>query len=244
MKYILCLGLTIVLLGSASLARGDEFDVYSSEDYEYPPSFWEWGELRLGGHVSYINPKDSAFDDIFGYGAMIKYKFSDTLGVEFGVDYYRWGTDDLNTMPYKDEHGDPLSSVYYKETDRIYPIYGSVLIFSPRVEESARAYLVLGGGYYDADADIEGNFDTPVDGKNYSWDITGKIEGQWSVHVGAGADFQLSPHIFLNTEIRYTFVDIDRELTASNPEKGAIQIEESDTEFNNWQFRVGLEYSF
>jgi len=148
-------------------------------------------------------------------------------------------------MPYKDSHGDPLPSVYYKETDRVYPIYGTVLIFSPEIEESARAYLGIGGGYYNADADIEGNFTViPGDGKVYPYDITGKVDGQWSVHIAGGADIQLSPHIFLNAEIRYVFVDIDRELTASNPEKGAIKVEDDNTEFNNWQFRLGLEYSF
>lgn len=244
MKYGFCLGITLILIGIASAARGNDSDEDYYDDYESPASIWRWGELRLGGHLAYINPKDSNFDDIFGYGAIIKYKFTDTLGVEFGVDYFRWGTSDLNTMPYKDEKGDPLQSVYYKETDRIYPIYGTILIFSPKVEESARAYLGLGGGYYDVDADIEGNFSVTVQEKEYPFNITGKVDGQWSVHIAAGADFQLSPHIFLNVEARYVFVDLDRELSASNPEKGKVTIEDDDTEFDNWQFRVGLEYSF
>ena len=244
MKYGFCLGIALILIGIASTAQGNDSDEDYYDDYETSSSFWDWGELRLWGHLAYINPNDSDFEHIFGYGAFIKYKFTDTLGVEFGVDYFRWGTSDLNTMPYTDSQGSPYSSVYYKETDRIYPIYGTILIFSPTVEESARAYLGIGGGYYYADVDIDGSFTVTDQVKDYPFTITGNVDGQWSVHIAAGADFQLSPHIFLNAEVRYVFVDLDRELSASNPEKGTITIEEDNAEFNNWQFRLGLEYSF
>ncbi len=61
----------------------------------------KYGELRLGAHGSYINPKDSDFEHVFGYGAIAKYKFTDTLGIEMGVDYFRWSLDEGDIeMPY------------------------------------------------------------------------------------------------------------------------------------------------
>lgn len=199
----------------------------------------KYGELRVGAHGSYINPNDSHFDAEFGYGAIIKYKFTDMLGIELGVDYFRWSVKEDIEMPYIDAPG-PVS---YKEVDRVYPIYFTALIFSPVVEEMGRGYLGFGGGYYEIDADIDGNYIVEDGGKDYPFTITGKITGQWSVHVVAGADFQLSDHIVLNVEARYVFTDIDREQTHFNSEKGAVTIQE-EVDFKNWQIRAGLEYSF
>lgn len=200
----------------------------------------KYGEFRLGAHGSYINPKDSDFEHVFGYGAIAKYKFTDMLGIEAGVDYFRWELDagDI-VMPFSTAPG----PVTYKEVDRVFPIYFTAMIFSPVVEQTGRGYLGLGAGYYQVDSDIDGNYDVVVDGATYPFTITGKVTGQWSVHAAAGADFQLSTHIFLNVEARYVFTDLDREQTHSNPEKGSVTVKE-EADFNNWQFRLGLEYSF
>ncbi len=200
----------------------------------------KYGEFRVGAHGIYINPKDSDFEHEFGYGAIAKYKFTDTLGIEMGVDYFRWSLDEGDiVMPYSSAPG----PVTYKETDRVYPIYLTAMIYAPIMEQAARAYLGLGGGYYQIDSDIDGSYNVVVDGKTYPFTITGKVTGQWSVHAAAGADFTLSKHIFLNVEARYVFTDIDREQTHSNPEKGSITVKD-DTELDNWQVRAGLEYSF
>ncbi len=196
------------------------------------------GEFRVGGHGIYINPNDSDFKDEFGYGAIFKYKFTDTLGVEIGGDYFRFETNELITMPFSSAPG----PVTYREVDRIYPIYVTTLICAPFMEQSGRAYLGLGGGYYQADADIDGSYDIVVDGVTYPTTIDGDVEGQWAVHAGAGADFQLSPHIYLNLEARYVFVDLDREMTHTNS-RGSVTVKD-EVEFDNWQFRAGLEYSF
>ena len=73
--------------------------------------------------------------------------------------------------------------------------------------------------------------------------ITGNITGQWSVHAAIGADFQLSDHIYLNLEARYVLTDVEREQTHSTPDGTAVTIKDSP-DFNNWQVRAGLEYSF
>lgn len=199
----------------------------------------KYGELRVGAHGSYINPKDSNFDAEYGYGGTIKFKFTDMLGIEAGVDYFRWSVEEDIVMPFEPAPG----PVYYKEVDRVYPIYFTALIYSPVVEEMGRGYLGLGGGYYEIDAAIDGNYTVDVDGKSYPFTITGNVTGQWSVHAAVGADFQLSDHIFLNIEARYVLTDIDREQTHSNPEKGAVTIKD-EADFKNWQIRAGLEYSF
>jgi len=199
----------------------------------------KYGDFRLGAHGIYINPQDSDFDHVFGYGATAKYKFTETLGIEVGVDYFRWEIDTLDEMPFETAPG-PVS---YKEVDRVYPVYFTAMIFAPITEQSARGYLGLGAGYYEIDTDIDGNFNVVVDDVTYPSAITGKVTGQWSVHAAVGADFQLSTHIYLNVEARYVMTDIDRELTMSNPEKGSVTVKE-ETEFNNWQIRMGLEYSF
>lgn len=201
----------------------------------------KYGEFRLGAHASYLNPSDSDFEHVWGYGAIAKYKFTETLGIEVGVDYFRWDLDEGDVeMPFATAPG----PVTYKEVDRVYPIYFTALIYSPVIEQAGRGYLGLGAGYYEIDSNIEGSYNVVAEGKTYPFTITGKITGQWSVHAAAGADFQLSPHILLNVEARYVFTDIDREQTHSNPEKGSVTIEEKDTEFDNWQIRMGLEYSF
>jgi opacity protein-like surface antigen len=199
----------------------------------------KYGELRVGAHASYINPKDSDFDAEFGYGGIVKYKFTDMLGIEAGVDYFRWSVEEDIVMPFEPAPG----PVYYKEVDRVYPIYFTALIYSPVVEEMGRGYLGLGAGYYEIDANIDGYYDVEVDGTTYPFTITGNVTGQWSVHAAVGADFQLSDHIFLNVEARYVLTDIDREQTHSNPDRGAVTIKE-EAEFKNWQIRAGLEYSF
>jgi len=193
------------------------------------------GEFRMGAHVAYMNPNDSDFDDEFGYGAILKYKFTDTLGIEIGGDYFRWEVDELTNMPFSGAPG----PVTYREVDRVYPLYATTLICAPFMEQSGRAYLGLGGGYYYADADIDGSYYVG----DHLFTISGKLEGQWAVHFGAGADFQLSPHIFLNVEARYVFVDLDREMTHSNPTVGSVTVKD-EVEFDNWQLRAGLEYSF
>jgi len=53
----------------------------------------KYGEFRLGAHGIYMNPQDSDFEHVFGYGAIAKYKFTETLGIEAGVDYFRWELD-------------------------------------------------------------------------------------------------------------------------------------------------------
>jgi Outer membrane protein beta-barrel domain len=200
----------------------------------------KYGDFRLGAHGVYINPQDSDFEHLFGYGAIAKYKFTETLGIEAGVDYFRWELDagDVD-MPFSTATG----PVTYKEVDRVYPIYFTAQIFAPITEQSARGYLGLGAGYYEIDSDIEGNYDVVVDGVTYPFAITGKVTGQWSVHAAIGADFQLSTHIYLNVEARYVMTDIDREQTHSNPTKGSVTVKD-ETELNNWQIRMGLEYSF
>jgi len=204
----------------------------------------EGGEFRIGAHGNYIHPKDSAFDEQFGYGGALKYKFTDTLGFEVGCDYFRWGVDELIEMPY----GQASGPVYFNETDRVFPIYFTALIFSPNLEEDARAYLGLGGGYYEVDADIGGNYTVTIGDTSYPMTIDGEVKGQWSVHAAVGADFMLSEHIFLNVEARYVFVDLDREQTHSTtvPTPTGIQsvTVKDEADFNNWQVRLGLEYSF
>jgi len=200
----------------------------------------KYGEFRLGAHGIYINPQDSDFEHVFGYGAIAKYKFTETLGIEAGVDYFRWDIDEGDIkMPFASAPG----AVSYKEVDRVYPIYFTAQIFAPITEQSARGYLGLGAGFYQIDSDIEGHYNVVADGVTYPFEITGKVTGQWSVHAAVGADFQLSTHIYLNVEARYVLTDIDREMTHSNPEKGSVTVKD-DTEFNNWQVRMGLEYSF
>lgn len=202
------------------------------------------GEFRIGAHGNYINPQDSAFDEEFGYGGTLKYKFTDTLGFEVGGDYFRWGVDELSEMPY----GSATGPVYYREVDRVFPIYFTALIFSPNLEEDARAYLGLGGGYYEVDAEIDGNYNVTINDITYPFTITGKVKGQWSVHAAVGADFMLSEHIFLNVEARYVLVDLDREQTHSTnvPTPTGVQsvTVKDEADFNNWQIRFGLEYSF
>lgn len=200
----------------------------------------KYGDFRLGAHGSLMGPRDTDFDTAFGYGAIAKYKFTETLGIEAGVDYFRWKLDAEDiVMPFSSAPG----PVTYSEVDRVYPIYFTALIFAPLTEQSARGYLGLGAGYYEIDSDIDGHYDIEVDGKTYPFTITGKVTGQWSAHIAAGADFQLSTHIFLNVEARYVLTDIDREQTHSNPEKGSVTVKE-DADFDNWQIRMGLEYSF
>lgn len=194
------------------------------------------GEFRAGGHGIYINPNDSDFKDEFGYGAIFKYKFTDTLGIEIGGDYFRWEMDEQTTMPFSSAPG----PVTYREVDRVYPITATTLICAPFMEQSGRAYLGLGGGYYQADADIDGSFIGP-DGSQFN--LSGKIDGQWAVHAAVGADFQLSPHIYLNVDARYVFVDLDRELTAADALGRSVTVKD-EVEFDNWQLRAGLEYSF
>lgn len=208
------------------------------------PAVLQGGEFRLGAHGNFINPRDSDFDEEFGYGAVMKYKFTDTLGIEIGLDYFRWEIDELIEMPF----GPAASPINYKEIDRVYPIYFTAMIFSPYLEQDARAYLGLGGGYYEVDADIEGNYNAIVNGVTYPFTIDGKVEGQWSVHLAVGADFQLSEHIYLNAEARYVFVDLDREQTHSTnvttPTGVQVVKVKDEVEFDNWQIRLGLEYSF
>ncbi len=202
----------------------------------------KYGELRVGAHAGFINPITSDFKREVGYGGIVKYKFTDTLGIEVGVDYFRWQFDGDIEMPFPQAPG-PLS---FKEVDRVYPIYFTALLYSPVVEESARGYLGLGGGYYQIDSDISGHYNAinpERPGESYPVAITGKVSGQWSVHAAVGADFQLSDHIFLNVEAKYVLTDIDRQQTHSTPDGGAITIKD-ETGFNNWQIRAGLEYSF
>ncbi len=197
------------------------------------------GEFRIGAHANYLNPADSAFSEEFGYGGILKYKFTDTLGIEIGGDYFRWEIDELTEMPFS--VSDP--SVYYREVDRVFPLYFTALIFAPFMEQDARAYLGLGGGYNEIDSTIEGNYNVVIDGKTYPFTIDGKVKGQWTVHAAVGADFELSRHIFLNIEARYVITDVDREMTHSNPTKGSVTVKD-EIDFDNWQIRGGLEYSF
>ncbi len=202
----------------------------------------KYGELRVGAHAGFINPITSDFKREVGYGGIVKYKFTDTLGIEVGVDYFRWQFEGDIVMPFPDAPG----PVYFKEVDRVYPIYFTALLYSPVVEESARGYLGLGGGYYQIDADIRGQY-TAVNPRQpeetYPVTVTGNVSGQWSVHAAVGADFQLSDHIFLNVEAKYVLTDIDRQMTSSIPDGWSETIKE-ETNFNNWQIRAGLEYSF
>ncbi len=206
------------------------------------PGALRYGELRIGAHGSLVYPKNSDFSWENGYGGTVKFKFTDTLGIEAGVDYFRWEFEGDIEMPYAQAPG-PIT---YKEVDRVYPIYVMAMIFSPVVEENARGYLGLGAGYYEIDADINGSYQVtdPDDSDNsYPVTITGDINGQWSVHAAVGADFQLSDHIFLNVEARYVLTDVDREQTHSTPDGTAVTVEDSP-DFTNFQVRAGLEYSF
>lgn len=217
------------------------FSIYPGKS----PGAIKYGDLRVGAHGGFINPMNSDFDRVAGYGGIIKYKFTDTLGIEAGVDYWRWKFEGDIVMPYNptDEAPSAPGPIYYKEVDRVYPIYITAMIFSPVVEERGRGYLGLGAGYYQIDADIDGSYDVVYDGEVYPFTITGKVTGQWSVHAAIGADFQLSDHIYLNLEARYVLTDVEREQTHSNPDLGAVTVKDSP-DFNNWQVRAGLEYSF
>ncbi len=199
----------------------------------------KYGELRVGAHAAFITPITSDFKREVGYGGIIKYKFTETLGIEVGVDYFRWQFDGDIVMPFPEAPG-PVS---FKEVNRVYPIYFTALLYSPVVVESARGYLGLGGGYYEIDSDIGGHYNVDIDGVTYPFTITGRVSGQWSAHAAVGADFQLSDHIFLNVEAKYVLTDIDRQQTHSNPDAGAVTIKD-ETGFNNWQIRAGLQYSF
>jgi len=197
------------------------------------------GQFRVGAHAGYLNPKANEFDNEMGVGAILKYKFTDTLGIEIGADYYRWKVDEVADMPYSVE--DP--SVSYDETDKVYPLYCTVMFFSPTLEKRARAYLGLGAGFYQIEADIEGSTVISDGSTSYPVSITGDIDGQVSYHIAAGADFELSPYIYLNVEARYVFTKIDREMTFSNPEIGTTTVKDEE-DFDNWQVRLGLEYAF
>jgi len=199
------------------------------------------GEFRLGGNISYLVPSSPDFSNEFGYGARGKYKFNDTLGFEIGGDFFQLSVEELVTMPYSAAPG----PIYYKETNRIFPAYFTMLIFSPRVTQEGRAYLGVGAGYFFTRTVIEGNYDAinPDSGQTYPITITGDVRGGASFHVGAGVDFDLGSQIFLNVDARWVYTGVKREITHSNPEKGSLTIAD-DPLFNNWQLRAGLEYKF
>lgn len=212
--------------------------------HEVPAGSLQYGEFRLGGHGNYINPADSDFEHEFGYGITAKYKFTDTLGIEIGGDYFRWNIDQLTTMPF----GEAPGPVYYKEEDKVFPIYFTALIYAPYMEQDGRAYLGLGGGYYEVDATIEGNYTVTFENQDYPITIDGDVDGQFSFHIAAGADFMLSKYIYLNAEVRYVVLDLDREQTHSTTVATPTGVQEvtvkDEADFNNWQFRLGLEYAF
>ena len=144
--------------------------------------------------------------------------------------------------------GEAPGPVYYNEEDKVFPIYFTALIYAPYMEQDARAYLGLGAGYYEVDATVEGSYNVVIDGTTYPISIDGDVKGQWSAHIAAGADFLLSEYIFLNAEARYVMTDLDREQTHSTdvPTPTGVQsvTVKDEADFNNWQIRIGLEYSF
>jgi len=198
------------------------------------------GEFRVGAHAGYLNPKANEFDNQIGFGGSVKYKFTETMGIEIGGDFFQWKVDELVTMPYSV----PDPEVSYDETDKVYPLYFTALFFSPVLESlRARAYLGLGGGYYYIDSKIDGSVNISDGTTTYPTAITGDIKGKASFHIAGGADFELSPYIYLNTEFRYVVTKIERSMTFSNDETGSVTVEDEE-DFWNWQFRIGLEYEF
>lgn len=196
-------------------------------------------EFRAGANASYIVPTRKEFSNEFGYGARLKYKFSDTLGIEIGGDFFQWSVEELIVMPYEIAPG----PVYFKEKNRVFPTYFTVLIFSPEVTQGGRPYLGVGSGFYFVRSNIEGHYSVVENGRVYPFEITGDVSGRAAFHAGAGIDFDLGENIFLNVDARWTFSSLNREQTHSNPDLGSVTVSDRPN-FNNWQFRAGLEYKF
>lgn len=173
----------------------------------------EAGGARIGGHLGYAEAADAESGN-FLVGGSLELPLLPVLGAQLGVDYRHVNEYSISTGG--EEYSLDVRSVPITVSGRLYLPTGGP---SPFAEFGAGWYHVV----YDYDADLEALGAEDESESSFGW------------HVGAGLDLPVGPRASLVGQLRWVFVDPDRNL-----DEGVFSdVEEFN--YDSWYGAVGLE---
>lgn len=171
------------------------------------------GGARIGGHIGYAEAADAESGN-FLVGGSLELSILPILGAQLGVDYRH--VNEYSVPTGSGEGTLDVRSVPVTVSGRLYlPTPGP----SPFAEVGAGWYHVI----YDYDDELEALGAEDDSENSFGW------------HVGAGLDLPVGPRASLVGQLRWVFVDPERELDKATFD----QVEEF--EYDSWYGAVGVE---
>lgn len=186
----------------------------------YSAAAEEMGSTSLGIHGAYSTGGDIEESDT-GLGIQMKFPVSNTVAIEVAL------------TRFSDSFADSGIAIDQELTS-----LGVSALFQAPIAASTNAYLLGGLNYNLVDADISVDPGVFPPGVTASMDV----DDAMGVHVGIGLDHQLNKNIGIFAEYRYTILDLEGEITATNGIISMSQTVEGDYDFG--LLKAGISFSF
>jgi opacity protein-like surface antigen len=186
----------------------------------YSAAAEEMGSTSFGIHGAYSTGGDVEESDT-GLGIQMKFPVSNTVAIEVAL------------TRFSDSFTDSGIAIDQELTS-----LGVSALFQAPVAASTNAYFLGGLNYNLVDMDVTiapGVFPPGVTATMDADDAMG-------VHIGIGLDHQLNKNIGIFAEYRYTILDLEGEITATNGISSVSQTVEGDYDFG--LLKAGINFSF
>lgn len=186
----------------------------------YSAAAEEMGSTSFGIHGAYSTGGDIEESDT-GLGIQMKFPMSNTVAIEVAL------------TRFSDSFADSGIAIDQELTS-----LGVSALFQAPVAASTNAYFLGGLNYNLVDMDVTiapGVFPPGVTATMDTDDAMG-------VHIGIGLDHQLNKNIGIFAEYRYTILDLEGEITATNGFASMSQTVEGDYDFG--LLKAGINFSF
>lgn len=186
----------------------------------YSAAAEEMGSTSFGIHGAYSTGGDIEESDT-GLGIQMKFPVSNTVAIEVAL------------TRFSDSFADSGIAIDQELTS-----LGVSALFQAPVAASTNAYFIGGLNYNLVDMDVTiapGVFPPGVTATMDTDDAMG-------VHIGIGLDHQLNKNIGIFAEYRYTILDLEGEITATNGFASMSQTVEGDYDFG--LLKAGINFSF
>ncbi|MDO8266413.1 MAG: OmpW family outer membrane protein [Moraxellaceae bacterium] len=186
----------------------------------YSAAAEEMGSTSFGIHGAYSTGGDIEESDT-GLGIQMKFPMSNTVAIEVAL------------TRFSDNFADSGIALDQELTS-----LGVSALFQSPIATSTNAYFLAGLNYNMVDVDVTVDPGVFPPGVTSSMDV----DDAMGVHIGVGLDHQLNKNIGIFAEYRYTVLDLEGEITATNGIVSMSQTVEGDYDFG--LLKAGINFSF
>lgn len=186
----------------------------------YSAAAEEMGSTSFGIHGAYSTGGDIEESDT-GLGIQMKFPMSNTVAIEVAL------------TRFSDNFADSGIALDQELTS-----LGVSALFQSPIATSTNAYFLAGLNYNMVDVDVTVDPGVFPPGVTSSMDV----DDAMGVHIGVGLDHQLNKNIGIFAEYRYTVLDLEGEITATNGFASMSQTVEGDYDFG--LLKAGINFSF